>query len=346
MMHMKVLRNLIVAAAVAAAMTSCAGDGSQSWSIPGSVDESRLPTSSGKAGEVIVIMKKAHADGELGTVVRKSLGGECQYLEPVEPQFNVSLVPSTVKSEVFHQQRNLVVFDIESENTPAEHFRTNVWAKPQAVVSIRRSSVPEAIAAFDSLQTKIVAWFDNAERERVIEYNRKYEARDVFKAVSNAFGGSPHFPNSYSVRKATENFVWVDDTKQYVRQGVLMFKYPVGGESQPFLLENMLRHRNELLKENVPGMFEGTYMTTSTYVNPSLEYINDKGRRFAQMRGYWDVEGDFMGGPFVDHFFYSEDGKYIILLDAFVYAPKFDKRHYLRQVESILYTFESSKKSE
>jgi hypothetical protein len=59
-----------------------------------------------------------------------------------------------------------------------------------------------------------------------------------------------------------------------------------------------------------------------------------------ETRGFWEVEGDFMGGPFVSHSFYSPDGQDIIVLEAFVYAPKYDKRQYLRQVESILYSFE------
>jgi hypothetical protein len=46
-----------------------------------------------------------------------------------------------------------------------------------------------------------------------------------------------------------------------------------------------------------------------------------------------------MGGPFLSHSFLSEDGSEIITMDAFVYAPKYDKRNYLRQVEAILYSF-------
>ena len=54
----------------------------------------------------------------------------------------------------------------------------------------------------------------------------------------------------------------------------------------------------------------------------------------------WDVKNDFMGGPFVSHSFYSRDGQDIIVVEAFVYAPRYDKRQYLRQVESILYSWE------
>ena len=47
-----------------------------------------------------------------------------------------------------------------------------------------------------------------------------------------------------------------------------------------------------------------------------------------------------MGGPFVSHAFFSRDGVDIIVAEAFVYAPKYDKRQYLRQTESILYSWD------
>ena len=95
-----------------------------------------------------------------------------------------------------------------------------------------------------------------------------------------------------------------------------------------------------MLKNNVPGMFENTYMTTAEAVTPNLEYIKYKNREFAQVRGFWEVHNDYMGGPFISHSFYSRDGKEVIVLEAFVYAPKYDKRNYLRQVESIIYSFQ------
>ena len=53
-----------------------------------------------------------------------------------------------------------------------------------------------------------------------------------------------------------------------------------------------------------------------------------------------------MGGPFVSHSFYSPDGEDIIVAEAFVYAPRYDKRQYLRQVESLLYSWEWVDKDE
>ena len=46
---------------------------------------------------------------------------------------------------------------------------------------------------------------------------------------------------------------------------------------------------------------------------------------------------------FVTHAFYTPDGQNIIMLQAFVYAPKYDKKNYLKQIESVLYSFEWKK---
>ena len=87
-------------------------------------------------------------------------------------------------------------------------------------------------------------------------------------------------------------------------------------------------------------------MITADYIAPTVSYLQDKGRSFAQTRGFWEVYNDFMGGTFVSHSFSSQDGKEIIVLEAFVDAPKYDKRQYLRQVESLLYSFEWENETE
>jgi hypothetical protein len=165
-----------------------------------------------------------------------------------------------------------------------------------------------------------------------------YEERSLYTKVSEVFGGSPHFPTGYILKKITSDFAWIADEKQYTNQGVLIYRYPA--DDEPFTLEKIVARRNAALKKNVPGMFDNTYMTTGEYPAPYIEYMKYRGRDFAQVRGWWEVENDYMAGPFVSQAFYSPDGKEIIVAEAFLYAPKYDKRQYLRQVESLLYSWE------
>ena len=101
--------------------------------------------------------------------------------------------------------------------------------------------------------------------------------------------------------------------------------------------------KDEFLQKYVPGMFDNTYMITSQFITPGVKFLKYHDLDFAETRGLWEVYNDFMGGPFVSHSFYSKDGKDIIVLEAWVYAAKYDKRQYLRQVESLLYSFEWDK---
>ena len=155
-------------------------------------------------------------------------------------------------------------------------------------------------------------------------------------------GGKVHFPTGYNLKKVADDFIWIADEKQYTTQGVFIYKYPAT-EEQPFTEERIIAHRDAFLQKYVPGMFDNTYMITSQFITPGVKFLKYHDMDFVETRGLWEVYNDFMGGPFVSHSFYSKDGKDIIVLEAWVYAAKYDKRQYLRQVESLLYSFEWDK---
>ena len=90
-------------------------------------------------------------------------------------------------------------------------------------------------------------------------------------------------------------------------------------------------------------MFENTYMIISPVITPSVQYKKYGVHEFAEIRGLWEVHNDYMGGSFVSHVFYNPNGTEMVMLQAFVYAPKYDKKNYLKQIESVPYSFEWKK---
>ena len=224
-------------------------------------------------------------------------------------------------------------------------YKNDVWAHPQCVIQVTAPTSDSAAVILKENSERIINSFEQAERDRIIANSIRYEEHSIPPAVKEMTGGSPHFPSGFKLRKKTSDFLWISDDKQYVTQGVFIYRYPAA-ENDNFSMENIIAHRDAALRENVPGMFENTYMITSDAVTPAVNYIRFRGRQFAETRGLWEVYNDFMGGPFVSHSFYSKDGQYIIVLDGFVYAPKYDKRQYLRQVEAIMYSFEWDKADE
>ena len=310
------------------------------WSCGGN-HPALLPNVSGKAGEVLVVIEKADWEGAAGNSVRELLACDCPWFLMREPLYSLANVTHGGFGDIFKVHRNVVFFDIDPQvATTGVKFLRDVWATPQAVVKIAAPDSATAADLLDKEGKKIVSFIEQAERNRVIRNTMRYEEKPLYNMVEGIFGGGLHFPTGYKFKKKTSDFIWIADEKQYTIQGVFVYRYPALGNSSDFSRDNIIAHRNEVLRNNVPGMFDNTYMTTGTIPTPYLEYIKYNGRSLAQTRGYWEVANDYMGGPFVSHAFYSPDGIYVIVCDAFVYAPKYDKRQYLRQVESLLYSWE------
>ena len=300
-----------------------------------------LPNVSGKAGEVLVVIEREQWEGNLGVAIRDVLAMDTPYLAQREPLFNLSNVPPGSFNSMFKMHRNMLLININPQNqTNGVVYKNNMWAQPQALVQINAADADEALALFNEASSTISEFFEQSERDRIIANSKLYEESALREPVRKVTGGILHFPTGYRCRKFTDSFVWIADEKQYVQQYVMIYRYPVPAEGEVFSVENIIDTRNRVMQDNVPGMFDGSYMTTSTAQEPTTRSLRYRGRDFMETRGFWEVHGDFMGGPFVSHSFYSPDGKDIIVLEAFVFAPRYDKRQYLRQVEALLYSFE------
>ncbi len=299
-----------------------------------------LPNVSGKAGEIVFVIDKDNWEGDIGNAIRDILGTDCPYLAQREPLFNLVNVPPGNFNNMFKMHRNVLILNVNPQNqTTGMMYKRDQWARPQSVAQINAHDQAGALSIIEDAKDQLPEFFEAAERDRIIANSILYEELTLRGPVEKLTGGILHFPSGYKLRKQTDDFVWIADEKQYTNQTVLLYRYPVP-EKDPFTLNSIIAKRNEVMQANVPGMFDGSYMTTSTAIDPSVRSLKYHGIDFMETRGFWEVEGDYMGGPFVSHSFYSPDGKDIIVMEAFVHAPRYDKRSLLRQVESILYSFE------
>jgi len=320
--------NLLLALVVSAIFTSCSG-GPQ-----------LMPNISGKAGEVVIAINKGEWESDPGIAIRSALAIEHPFLPQSEPLFNLVNIPENAFTSIFQTHRNLIILKIIPELKESKIvIQENVWAAPQIVVTVSAPTSQEAAAVINKECDRLTNALLQAERNRNIQNAKKYEEKALRAIVTPIFGGSPFFPKGYNLRKETEDFIWISYETNKTNQGILVYRYPYK-DSTDFLLENLIIKRNDILQKNVPGELENTYMTTNMLAEPGLRWVRYNKRDFIELRGLWEVQNDFMGGPFVDHIFLDKEKKNIIVLEAFVYAPSYDKRNYLRQVESIIYSFE------
>lgn len=305
-----------------------------------SSSETILPSISGKAGEVAVVCSKVEWESEPGNTVRNLLTQEVPYLPQVEPMYDLFNVPKQAFNKIFQVHRNILVIDTEAAYTESKFIVGNdVWAAPQLVLKVEAPNGAAAAEVIRQNGDKILQLLAAAERARIITNSKASENAALRTKVNNMIGGSPYFPKGFSVKKETENFLWISSETTFTIQGMLIWKYPHTSETD-LTPEALAAKRNEITMAQIPCTTENSYMILNPAISPGYEYISLNGRDVVEMRGLWEAYNDFMGGPFVSHSFLSRDGKWVITMDAFVYAPKYDKRSYIRQVESLLYSFD------
>ncbi len=325
------LRLFLFLSIISLLVAACNGDGNQ-----------LKPSVSGKAGEILIVTNKANWESEPGALLRDILAAEYPLLPQSEPSFTLINVPDKAFTSIFQIHRNIIILNISDNFTePTFVIQEDIWSAPQTVITISAPNKEETTKIIEEKKEILFNTFEQSERNRIIRNSKRYEERTLRPLVAKIFGGSPYFPTGYSLKKQTEDFIWISYETTYINQGLFIYRIPVK-DSTSMTLEGLIQARNEVLEKNVPGMLEGSFMTTSIIKEkePQLKWMKYKGRNFGEIRGLWEVQNDYMGGPFVQHAFYDKSGKNIIVLEGFVYAPRYDKRNYLRQVESIIYSFD------
>lgn len=318
---------IIAIAAAATALVSCKDTGQMFQNV------------SGSPGEIIVVIDQNEWDAEPGDFIREVLEAEYQVLPQVEPKFKLYNISPNNFTSLFWIHRNILIVnispDVEENKT---HITKDVWARPQTVIKVNAKDRQAAVELLKKDISVIDNAFEQAERDRIIANNIKYQEGNVRSVVSAMTGGSPYFPMGFTIKKSDSKFIWISYETTYVSQYVFVFRYPAT-DLNDLSAERIISESNAALKQNVPGPVEDSYMITAALPSPQIKYIKYDNRDFAEVRGLWEVQNDYMGGPYVIHAFYDKSGENVIVLLGFVYAPKYDKRNYLRQVESIMYSF-------
>ena len=293
--------------------------------------------SQGAAYEVIVVCSNAIWVGQAGDTLRSIMLQPVTMLNQKEPQFDILRVSPDGFTGLTQRHRNIMVLNVgEKYAEPRIQTVTDVYASPQLVVQIDAPSQAALSALLDTSRTDIVRYFETAERLRDTENAVKYGQKNIDKTIRETFGISLNIPSGYEIRNAGQGFMWISYEMPTSSQGIIIYSYPYTGKTD-FTLDNIIARRNEFVKR-IPGPSDGSYMTTVDDA-AIVEYKKINGRAWAEVRGFWDVAGDFMGGPFASFSTLDTGSGNVICLDFYVYSPQLPKRNYMRALEHIVYSY-------
>lgn len=305
-----------------------------------------LPRYTGAPGEVILVMNDAIYEGEAGDILHEYFTGNAPMLPQSEPEFNlVQLDPSQVNN-ITRYHRNLLFVHLSTQvDTPLVKAQRDKWSSQQVVVDVRANSIDQLDSLLKENGVSIAEKFNEYERMRLQSFYESKKSFSINDTLMARYNLGLTVPNDCNLATVKPNFAWikrqrersVGGTMHDVLEGIFVYSYPYTTDSA-FSKASILSVRDSVLKEHVPGPVVGSYMTTEYLIPPESKAVYFNGGYAVETRGLWRTNGAVMGGPFISLTALDESRQRIVTVEGFVFAPKFDKREYLREVEAIVYS--------
>jgi hypothetical protein len=294
-----------------------------------------LPGVTGRANELVVVIKDPIWEGHLGDTVFSALTASVYGLPQPEPMFDVVQIRPSAFSSIFKTHRNVIVFNINDTLEPRLKMRKNVWAKPQTVIEVSGPDEKTIEELFLKRSDKVIDHYLAAEEERTLVSYRAQKNEEAITTLKTDLGVTLDIPKGYSIVRKEEDVQWIRYQTKDVTQSILVYTEPYARDST-FSPHMMAAVMNMFTERVVPGPNKGSFMKINTVYPVQYTETELADRYASELRGLWDLEGGIMGGSFVCRALLDERFNRVIYVHTFLFAPGKDKRNYMRQLEAIL----------
>ena len=355
---MNLVKNIIFLMPVVLLMVSCAGGENKRFEP--------VPNAYGNANNVVVVADEGVAESIAGDTLLYYMNAAFPILPTPEPLFDVKVYSPanlTAKKERKELRTYVVLADMSDTDSPttamvrqdlgAENVRSilekqgygtkvvkDKWAVGQLLIyvfgkdenalleNVQKSfpGILQRINEHDNEQIRATAFFKG--------YNRTLE-----KEIENNLNIKMRIPANYQkvVYDSLDNTYWLRyDVGEFI-YNVLIHKQEYESQEQ-FTRENLIAVRDSI-GLLVATNSEDTRMVVNDVDLPLFVKGTTINGNFAlEAKGVWEIENDFMGGPFVSYLIHNPNSDELVLVDGFVFAPGKSKREPIQTLEQIIRT--------
>ena len=308
------------------------------------------PEAAGAQGEVLVVMDTTYWNGDAGVAARGVLEQYFPRLPQREPHFRVAQCTPKQFGGFLRNHRNVLLAEIgPGQDSVVVQRQPDRYARGQVVLRVAAPNTGLWVKALQDRAGQVLSAFDDAERERLQERLARESDQALGTSLLSQLQVEMNVPGGFRVAKQAPHFVWLRRDRimsgagleHNVQEGLLVYTYPYVSDST-FLLKPLVDMRDSVLKLHVPGPDPNTWMITQRRFEevdlmPLAQDREVDGAYAKELRGLWGMHGMLMGGPFISLTRVDEARGRVVTAEGYVYAPQFDKREYLREMEAVIY---------
>lgn len=302
-----------------------------------------MPSSTGRSGEVLIVMSDSHWSSFPGDTLFHWLSQPYPGLPQAEATCNIARVKPHMFNNMMNKARNIIYCDIKKGNGPSTFaIEKNRFASPQIYMKITAEDDSSFLKAFKKTANFMLDTIVYAECQRYLDRYKQNRNINAELELSKSLNVQMVVPSVFTLDVNKPGFAWLSCETQQTSQGLLVFVYPYEGP-KAFDINYMINKTDSVLARNVPGPAKDSYMTLEKSLLPYKTELSINGDYVCQLRGLWNVEGDFMGGPFVSRTMVDVSKNQAVTVFGYVYGGKNGKRDLIWKIESILSSFQIKK---
>ncbi|MBS9767390.1 MAG: DUF4837 family protein [Flavobacteriaceae bacterium] len=303
--------------------------------------------SQGPVGEIMLVIENKKLDTELGKTAKEILQTNYPGIPELvaESYFKVETMPPQNFKGYAKRHRSILQINISEKAKKNRVFqKDDIFAFEQKYMLVEAQNDVEAIRLLTAHKQQILDYFEEGE---ITHFTKLYmkESSDFSEKLSKTMGVWLSAPE-YSVKRMEKEFAWASRETKRTSQAIMVYELPYTSKEQ-LTKEGLIAIKDKFLKKYVEGLDEGTYMRTETASAEVVRKVVEvNGYYGVELRGYWTLEGGFMGGPFLLIALVDEPNNRLLILDSYVFAPeaKYSKVKFIREIEGIFRTLKMTAK--
>lgn len=318
----------------------------------------------GKVNQILVIADSSVWRGAVGDTFFYYFGAPYILLPQPEPIFDVQhITPEKLAIQRMKKElRNLVILaDLNDESSVVSRLiRQDIgpeklaeiekgkgygvivgqdkWAKGQQLFYVagfgEQNLIDNIANNFPAIARKVNE--RDMETVRATVYQAG-ESLDLAAEIKAKFGLKLKLPADFKKARYLDssNTLWLRRDDREIVANILITKVPYTDKSQ--LTKDGLKALRNKIGTIVSTQQQNTYMRINDVDLPLfVEKKTINNAYTIQAKGIWDIVNDFKGGPFITNLMLNKETNELVLVDAFIYAPREEKRDFMQEMELIL----------
>lgn len=296
--------------------------------------------SNGNINTITVVMPNQLWNGTLGQTVRDMYAYPAEGLPQQEPLFDLKQIPPEIFTGFAQSSRSVLWIGLR--NSINVRIDQNTYAQPQTVAVFTAPTTEQLTEIIVSQSSKVIERL--RKQERAERLRRIQKSTYTNHGLEEKFGLTITMPSAYKTLKEDPQASWFqrDIQNGHINLLVLSTPYDENIIAQQNLAPIIALH-DSIGKAFIPGRLPNSHLITEKAYEPYMYPTTLAGKPALEIRGTWEVQGDFMAGPFVLYIVNDKANNRNLILEGFVFAPSKAKRDDVFEAETILRSIQEKK---